>query len=246
MTSIKIPTPLRPYTANQSEVTVTGTTVGEALADLVAQFPDLRPHLFNGAELRDFVNVFLGEEDIRFLYGVDTPLDPNARLRIVPAIAGGKNEDSIGSERNVDHSALRINQVFIIGLLVLAFVLDAPALAAFVAAVMLIGAARPGAELFKLVYWGILRPAGIVRPDVIPDNPEPHRFAQGLGGIFAGLGALALFAGASAIGWALTWLVVALASLNLFFGWCAGCNVYYLLNRLGAPGFNRQRVKARQ
>ncbi len=246
MASIKLPTPLRPYTANQAEVAVQGVTVGEALADLTARFPDLRPHLFDGEDLRTFVNVFVGEEDIRFLHGLDTPLDPDARLRIVPAIAGGEDRNPVDAGRSVDHSALRINQAFIIGLLVLAFVLDAPALAAFVAAVMLVGAARPGAELFKLFYWGILRPAGIVRPDVIPDNPEPHRFAQGLGGVCAGLGALALFAGASGVGWALTWLVVALASLNLFFGWCAGCNVYYLLGRLGVPGFDRQRVKARQ
>lgn len=89
MAHIKIPTPLRQYTANAAEVAVSGATVGEALDDLTAQYPDLRPHLYNGEKLRNFVNVFLGEEDIRFLHGVETPIDPEARLRIVPAIAGG-------------------------------------------------------------------------------------------------------------------------------------------------------------
>jgi molybdopterin converting factor small subunit len=89
MTSIKIPTPLRAFTGNQAQVTVSGTTVGEALTDLTAQFPDLRPHLFNGNDLRNFVNVFVGEEDIRFLDGLNTELGEGDALRIIPSIAGG-------------------------------------------------------------------------------------------------------------------------------------------------------------
>lgn len=89
MPSIRIPTPLRPYTANQAQVTVSGATVGEALTDLTTQFPELRQHLFNGGELRNFVNVFLGEEDIRFLGGLETELETDDNLRIIPSIAGG-------------------------------------------------------------------------------------------------------------------------------------------------------------
>lgn len=89
MPSIKIPTPLRPYTANTAQVDVSGATVGEALSDLVTRYPDLKPHLYNGTELRNFVNVFLGEEDIRFLNGLDTELDADDALRIIPSIAGG-------------------------------------------------------------------------------------------------------------------------------------------------------------
>src|SRR5512136_910895 len=99
------------------------------------------------------------------------------------------------SIRRVDHSALRVNQAFIIGLLVLAFVLNIPAIAAFVAAVMLIGTAAPELALFQDIYRGILKPAGIVKPHVIEDNPEPHRFAQGFGGVVLAIGVLALFAG---------------------------------------------------
>lgn len=90
MVSIRIPTPLRPYTNNQAQVDVSGDTIGAALDDLVTQFPELRAHLFNGAELRNFVNVFLGEEDVRFLDGLATPLEPGDSLRIIPSIAGGR------------------------------------------------------------------------------------------------------------------------------------------------------------
>jgi molybdopterin converting factor small subunit len=90
MASIKIPTPLRAYTANQATVNVSGNTVGAALADLVTQHPDLKPHLFADEKLRNFVNVFLGEEDVRFLDGMDTPIATDANLRIIPSIAGGQ------------------------------------------------------------------------------------------------------------------------------------------------------------
>lgn len=90
MASIKIPTPLRVFTNNQAQVSVTGSTVGEALNDLTDQYPDLRQHLFNGGELRNFVNVFLDDEDIRFLSGLGTDIDADANLRIIPSIAGGR------------------------------------------------------------------------------------------------------------------------------------------------------------
>jgi hypothetical protein len=144
--------------------------------------------------------------------------------------------------RNVDHSALRVNQACIISLLVLAFVLANVWLAAFVGLVMLVGTAVPALALFQQLYRRLLKPAGLVRPQVIADNPEPHRFAQGFGGVVVALAVAALLLGQPAIGWALAWLVVALAALNLFLGFCAGCFVYYQLNRLGVPGFSRQKL----
>ncbi len=90
MASIRIPTPLRVYTDNQAQVEVTGATVGAALADLTARYPDLRPHLYEGDRLRSFVNVYLGEEDVRALDGLDTEIEAGASLRIIPSIAGGR------------------------------------------------------------------------------------------------------------------------------------------------------------
>lgn len=89
MASIRIPTPLRAYTGNQAQVTIEGGTVGAALSNLVEQYPDLKPHIFQDEQLRNFVNIFLGEENITFLQGMDTELEPDASLRIIPSIAGG-------------------------------------------------------------------------------------------------------------------------------------------------------------
>jgi hypothetical protein len=129
----------------------------------------------------------------------------------------------------VDHAALRVNQSFIIGLLALAFVLDWVWLVGFVALVMLVGTAVPAAALFKRIYRHILQPAGLVKPDPVQDNPAPHQFAQGMGGVVVLLATLALWLGAPIIGWTLTGIVIFLAALNLFAGFCAGCFVYYQL-----------------
>lgn len=145
--------------------------------------------------------------------------------------------------RQVDQSALQVNQTFIIGLLVTAFVLDSVWLVAFVGVVMLLGTAVPPLALFKRIYQHLLRPTGLVKPDVIMDNPEPHRFAQGFGGVVVALALAALLAELSVLGWMLTAVVVTLAALNLFLGFCAGCFVYYQLNRLGIPGFTRAPLK---
>lgn len=144
--------------------------------------------------------------------------------------------------RKVDHSALKVNQAFIIAFLVLGFVLNSVWPVVFVAAVMLLGTAVPALSLFKGVYARVLRPAGLVKPQVVADNPEPHRFAQGFGGVVL-LGAIAaLLAGAVVVGWTLVGVVIVLAALNLFLGFCAGCFVYYQLGRLGVPGFDRRPI----
>ncbi len=133
----------------------------------------------------------------------------------------------------VDHTALRFNQAMIIALLLAAFLLNQAWLVAFVAAVMLAGTLWPSAGLFKLAYTRLLRPAGLLRPHVLEDDPAPHLFAQGLGGLFL-LGALAAFAlGAAFVGWLLAGIVVALAAVNLFLNFCLGCFLYYQLARRG-------------
>ncbi|MDD5466499.1 MAG: MoaD/ThiS family protein [Anaerolineales bacterium] len=90
MQTLRIPTPLRSYTDGRSEVNINGRTIAEAMQDLTAQYPDLRPHLFNEeGNLRPFVNLFLNQEDIRSLQGLETPLKEDDRLMIIPSIAGG-------------------------------------------------------------------------------------------------------------------------------------------------------------
>lgn len=139
--------------------------------------------------------------------------------------------------QNVDHTALKTNQAVIIILNVAAFILNVPLLAAVVALAMLLGTLQkvPG---FGFIYRAMKR-VGWLKPDVLLDNPEPHRFAQGFGGVVMLAGTLSLYAGANILGWGLVWLVVALAALNLFGGFCVGCAVYYWLSRMSVPGFTK-------
>lgn len=90
MPIVKIPTPLRPYVHGQAEVLVRGATTGAALEDMLAQYPAFRPHLCkDDGSLRAFVNLFLNRRNIRDLKGLDTPLEPDDILHLVPSIAGG-------------------------------------------------------------------------------------------------------------------------------------------------------------
>lgn len=85
-----IPTPLRQYAEKKESLEVQAKTVGEALAAVTSQYSDLRKHLYNEeGKLRSFVNIYLGDEDIRFLQKDQTPLKDDDVLSIVPSIAGG-------------------------------------------------------------------------------------------------------------------------------------------------------------
>ena len=141
--------------------------------------------------------------------------------------------------QKVDHSILKTNQIFIISFNILAFVLNIPWLAAFVGLMMGLGALlkRPG---FGFIYTSVFKPLGWMKPDVLADNPEPHRFAQIVGFVFMLGSSIALFTGATALGWTLSWIVAALAALNAFGGFCVGCAMYYWLARLNVPGFGKK------
>jgi len=90
MPMIRIPTPLRSYTAGQAEVTVQGGDVNQALECLMQLHPTLRPHLYNkSGQLRPFVNLFLNEDNVKDLQGLETPLQEGDRLMLIPSIAGG-------------------------------------------------------------------------------------------------------------------------------------------------------------
>jgi molybdopterin synthase sulfur carrier subunit len=88
--TVRIPTQLRPLTGGASEVPVEGGTVREAIAALERAYPGIGERLLDGnGELRRFVNLFLADEDVRFLDGLDTALATGQTLSIVPAVAGG-------------------------------------------------------------------------------------------------------------------------------------------------------------
>lgn len=87
---VHIPTPLRGFSGGQSTVEATGRTVAEVLSAVVGRFPDIRPHLFaENGRLRSFVNLYVNDEDIRYLDREETSVNPGDELSIVPSIAGG-------------------------------------------------------------------------------------------------------------------------------------------------------------
>jgi len=90
MPIIRIPTPLRYYTSGQAEIPTSGNTVAEALEQLFSKHVELKQHMVDGnGQLRRFVNLFVNDENIRDLAGLDTALKEADRLVIVPSIAGG-------------------------------------------------------------------------------------------------------------------------------------------------------------
>lgn len=89
MPTIRIPTPLRTLTGGQDEVTADGNTIGALIEDLERRYPGVRDRLLDEKGVRRFVNIFVGDEDIRFLEGLKTELKPTDHISIVPAIAGG-------------------------------------------------------------------------------------------------------------------------------------------------------------
>src|SRR3989442_9068791 len=101
MVKILIPTPLRPYTDKKDAVDAEGKTVGELLADLTARHAGLKPHLYNEqGRLRSFVNVYVNDEDIRYLQKESTPVSPGDTISIIPSVAGGtQTTEDVGSVR---------------------------------------------------------------------------------------------------------------------------------------------------
>jgi molybdopterin converting factor small subunit len=89
--TIAIPTALRQYAGNRATLSVESGTAGDILAQLVEQFPDLGKQLYSEqGQLRSFVNIYVGDEDIRYLQGVATPVPNGETVSIIPAIAGGR------------------------------------------------------------------------------------------------------------------------------------------------------------
>lgn len=90
MPIIKIPTPLRPHTDGKHELKLEGKTAGEVLNSLCILYPEFREHFYTeNGELRKFVNIILGENHIKDLQGLDTPLEEDDILHVIPSIAGG-------------------------------------------------------------------------------------------------------------------------------------------------------------
>jgi uncharacterized protein DUF4395 len=137
----------------------------------------------------------------------------------------------------VDHAALKVNQTGIVATVLVAFIGSALfrpllVLIPLLAIVLLLGTFAPQLALFKQVYFKVLKPRGIVKPRPVQDRPEPHNFAQGLGGVFLAVASIFLIP-LPVVGLALSLLVAVLAFVNLAFGYCLGCQIFFQLERRG-------------
>jgi len=147
------------------------------------------------------------------------------------------------SLRKVDHNGLKTGQALTIILLLLGFIFDSWIFVAFVALAQLLGGFGLSFAPYRVIYQQIFKRFGLVQPHVIDDNPEPHRFSMLIGTLVNSTATVALLSGFSTVGWVLVWIVVALASLNVFLNFCLGCWFYYQLNRFGLPGFNQAPIQ---
>jgi len=137
----------------------------------------------------------------------------------------------------VDHSALKVNQTGIVATVLVAFAgsyfyRPILILIPLLAVVLLLGTFAPRLALFKQLYFKVLKPRGIVKPQPVQDRPEPHNFAQGMGGVVLSISSVLLLAFPVA-GLALALLVAVLAFVNVAFGFCLGCQIYYQLGKAG-------------
>ena len=92
---VRIPTILRPYTKDQKSVEASGSTLGALIADLDAQYAGLSERLLENGALRRFINVYINDEDVRFLGSLDAPLKDGDSVTILPAVAGGSAHGAI-------------------------------------------------------------------------------------------------------------------------------------------------------
>ena len=143
----------------------------------------------------------------------------------------------------LDQNASKTGQALTILLLITAFVLDLWPLVTFVALAQLLGALALPFAPYRLFYQNVVRPSGLVKPNLQPDNPEPHRFALFVGAVFNFAATFFLLNDNATVGWVLVWVVIVLANLNFWLDFCLGCWFYYQFNRLGIPGFNKSPIR---
>ena len=136
----------------------------------------------------------------------------------------------------IDQNELQVHRFLSIITLLIAFVLDQWELVALQGVIFGLAFLNLKFSPYVALYHHVLRPSGLVHPDPRQDNMEAHRFATIIGLLVSLSAAYLLATGYAAIGWALVWLIIVLAIIA-FFGWCAGCFMYYMLNRLGLKGF---------
>lgn len=134
----------------------------------------------------------------------------------------------------VDAHLGKFSQGATVVLTALAFIFQQPVIVLITAIIMALSAFAPAISPYRLLYKSVVVPLGWLKPRIVEDDPNPHRFAQGIGTVFLVASTLVLFLSPfTTLGWVLDLIVFVLSGINLTVGFCAGCFVYYHLGRLG-------------
>jgi hypothetical protein len=133
----------------------------------------------------------------------------------------------------IDKTSLKFNQGCIVVFTSSAFLLNIHWLVVVVGIILLIDTIIPGSGLFKLIYKNFVKPFRLLKPNISEESKAPHQFAQGLGGTFLLISFIFLqFFGFIFIGWGISFIVIALAFVNLTLDFCAGCFIYFQIEKL--------------
>jgi len=150
------------------------------------------------------------------------------------------------NDKWLDANNIRTGQFLTVAMVTIAFVLNRWELVAFQCGIFILGVISfQVLDLYSWIYKGILKPIGILKVDMRMDNIEAYRFSNMIGIVVSGTAAYLIYSGEySIIGWGLVWLMIVLGTLA-FFGWCAGCFIYYMIQKTGVRGFFRHEPIAR-
>ncbi len=152
--------------------------------------------------------------------------------------------NSVSADRWLDSNEIMTGQFLTVAMAVTAYVLGRWEFLAFQCAVFVLSVISSGRlDIYALIYKSILKPLGILKPDMRIDNIEAYQFSHMIGSIVSGSAAYLIYSGSTTIGWGLTWAMMILGSLG-FFGWCIACWMYYMIQKMGIKGFFRHTLIA--
>ena len=143
-------------------------------------------------------------------------------------------KESAGAVPHVDRNQAKFSQGCTVLLVILAFIFRSPALVAITAICLALSAFTHQMSPYSLLYKGVVVPLGLLKPKIVEDDPNPHRFANVIGTVFLVASSFFLFfTPFKTVGWVLDLIMFVLSGINFTVGFCLGCFMYYHLGRLG-------------
>ena len=146
----------------------------------------------------------------------------------------GSHSNTEGTVPRVDRNQGKFSQACTVLLVALAFAFQSPVIVAIAAISLALNALAHRISPYSLLYKGVVVPSGLLKPKIVEDDPNPHRFASAIGMVFLVASTILLiFTPFKTVGWVLDLTIFVLSGINLTVGFCLGCFMYYHLGRLG-------------